>query len=452
MSQANSERPQLGNFSRSWDEASRKFRAAALAAGARLEQIALPHLKEAGVSSDADGRLLCIDVAVFSADDNGDDVSKNQKILLYTAGQHGVEGYAGSAILIDLCEQIQAAGGVAAAVPEGGKIIFVHVMNPHGMREWRRWNESNVDLNRNNGITQLEFLERAENPDPIYVKYDKFLNPTKKLSFCDCFTPRLLCLIAKEGFNNGKQALAGGQRHKPTGLFFGGTQWEAGPKAVFAFLNKEGVSETNCNLQAFFHVDLHTGVGPYKHDSLLAEDCFLSQLAEIFGGKGDLKSDWHLDGIGTWVQRAAAPLHDTAGESKQVVVEITSDREAKDGVAYSPKGHIGGGLFFETSPPHMHKIQNGKKHQLLSADWVSVTQEFGTRKGTKMFELLRAENAMTGEIVLQDPDFILKKSIRNRPERVALFDAFCPADPAWRTFVLERGRVVFQQARAHVFR
>ena len=91
--------------------------------------------------------------------------SSATNILLYTAGQHGVEGYAGSAILIDLCGRIKT-NDLAATLPAGGKIILVHVMNPFGMREWRRWNENNVDINRNNGISQLEFIERAENPDP----------------------------------------------------------------------------------------------------------------------------------------------------------------------------------------------------------------------------------------------------------------------------------------------
>ncbi len=199
-------------FSRTWEEASRKFRDAAGAAGARLVRLALPELEQRdklsphGPRSEV-GAPLGIDVAVFEkryvstlrfdsahcsmlfsssrpiltppsyfhfqtygrsgsgSSSSRDDVAAPRKILLYTAGQHGVEGYAGSAILIDLCGRIKDSGW-ADALPDGAKIIFVHVMNPHGMREWRRWNENNVDINRNNGISQLEFMERAENPDP----------------------------------------------------------------------------------------------------------------------------------------------------------------------------------------------------------------------------------------------------------------------------------------------
>lgn len=315
-------------------------------------------------------------------------------------------------------------------------------------------------------LDRFEIAHEKNLPKTRYVKYNDFLNPARRLSLCDCFTPRLLCLIAREGFNNGKQALAGGQSHNPDGLFFGGTEWQEGPKAVFTFLKSEGVSETNAQLASFMHVDLHTGVGPYKHDSLLAENCFLPQLARIFGGKGDLKSDWHMDGIGTWVERfkgdgggAAASGGEARGVTIGLKEEETEDEpDAKDGVAYSAKGHIGGGLFYETSPPHMHKIgttgpQKGKKCQLETANWLSVTQEFGTKKGTTMLQILRAENAMTGEVLRRaEASGAPSPSLRTAPERVALFDAFCPADPAWRQFVLERGRIVFEKARAHVFK
>ena len=115
-----------------------------------------------------------------------------------------MEGYAGSAILIDLCDRMK-----RIALPADGKVILVHVMNPHGMREWRRWNHNNVDLNRNNGISQLDFMERANNPDPTYVKYNDFINPSRRISVCDCFAAPLMPDCTR-GFSNGKQALAGG--------------------------------------------------------------------------------------------------------------------------------------------------------------------------------------------------------------------------------------------------
>ena len=43
------------------------------------------------------------------------------------------------------------------ARPAGGRSSSI--TNPHGS-EWRRWSHNNMDLNRNNGIGQLDFMER----------------------------------------------------------------------------------------------------------------------------------------------------------------------------------------------------------------------------------------------------------------------------------------------------
>ena len=418
-------------WSKSWAEASALFTTSATAAGARLERIELqPAL---------DGTSLWVDVAIWG--------SSTSKILLYTAGIHGVEGYAGSAIVVDLCHQIKQQSAQALNT----KIIFVHVLNPAGMHSWRRWNENNVDLNRNTLATEQDYAERRDNPNATYVKYDSFLNPTDALGVCDCFTPRLVCLICVEGFNNGKQALAGGQAHTQRGLFYGGEQWEPTPQLVFALLEQEGVSPDNTALQSFFHVDIHTGVGPYKHESLLSENCFLPKLEKIFGSKGDLESDWHLDGIGTWVEFVQGEDADevqevvvTTGESKEDdKKQMLTTKEAKDGVAYTAKGHVGGGLFYKITPKHM---------QRSGADWISVTEEFGTLKGTKVFQLLRAENALTTSVTNANTDDVRRvhTALSKSSERKKVFDAFCPADLKWREFVVKRGRIVFNQALEHL--
>ena len=78
-------------WSSSWEMATATFTAAATAAGARLERLS--------VDPALDGTPLWVDVAVWG--------TSTTHILLYTAGIHGVEGYAGSAVLIDLCQQMQ---------------------------------------------------------------------------------------------------------------------------------------------------------------------------------------------------------------------------------------------------------------------------------------------------------------------------------------------------------
>ena len=492
------------SYSTTWSEATSKFVQAAQASQARMIKLKLsPEL------TSPTSEPLHIDVAVWESDD-----SPTKDALVYTAGVHGVEGFAGSAIMIMLCSKIK-----QNQLPSGMKIIFIHVINPYGMSHWRRWNEENVDLNRNNLASDADFVIRRDTPNAVYVKYDDFINPTKKLSACDCFTPRLICLICKEGFNNGKQALAGGQSHTSRGLFYGGVQWEETPRRVFQMLESEGISSTSTTLQNMFHVDIHTGVGPFKHDSLLAENVFLPELEEMLGTRGALKGcDWHLDGIGDWVQFPSQEGQDMAGrvkeegmctvttstvgpsivitstvgklvtsqiqtvdysvdritraldqitqlseepehcngeskETEDILINVDGGKDgvtkkAKDGVAYEAKGHIGGGLFYKSIP---RRVQEKGK-------FVSVTQEFGTIKGTKIFSLLRAENALTFDKESSDVTSgdgggggsggsSSSDILFSSPERQRLFNAFCPADPAWRSFVLARGEIVFDLAR-----
>jgi hypothetical protein len=194
-------------------------------------------------------------------------------------------------------------------------------------------------------------------------------------------TSLILFFLSSLFLRTGKQALAGGQSHTSSGLFYGGVQWEETPKRVFEMLESEGISKSSPSLAAMFHVDIHTGVGPFKHDSLLAENAFLPELEEMLGSRGELKSDWHLDGIGDWVKYPPSLVNDYHnGESKDtdeedVQIKVSGTKEAKDGVAYEAKGHIGGGLFYKSVP---ERVQ-------AKGRFVSVTQEFGTIKGTKIF-------------------------------------------------------------------
>ena len=52
-------------------------------------------------------------------------------------------------------------------------VIFVHTINPYGMAWWRRFNENNVDLNRN-------FLTRNQKYSGVPEGYEhirEFINP-----------------------------------------------------------------------------------------------------------------------------------------------------------------------------------------------------------------------------------------------------------------------------------
>src|ERR1044071_4619533 len=113
-------------FSPDYSTARGRFREAAARAGGRLEAIALDPKGPKGES-------LGIDIVWFGA------VSP-RRVVLHSSGLHGVEGFAGSAIQLQLLADLP-------ILPEDAAIVVVHALNPYGMVWLRRFNENNVDLN-----------------------------------------------------------------------------------------------------------------------------------------------------------------------------------------------------------------------------------------------------------------------------------------------------------------
>ena len=227
-------------FSPDYASARERFRAAARAAGARLEALAL----------DARGpreEALTIDIARLGA-------RGAQRVLLHTSGLHGVEAYAGSAIQL-------AALAAPPAPPPGGALILVHVLNPYGMAWLRRVNESNVDLNRNFIVSG----ERRQGAAPLYARLDPLLNPASPPG-ADGFLLRLAGFAARHGPRAVKQAIAEGQYEFSRGLFYGGAALEPGPRLYLDWLQRN-VPPADYLLA----LDAHTGLGPWGKDTLIRE-------------------------------------------------------------------------------------------------------------------------------------------------------------------------------------
>jgi hypothetical protein len=346
-------------FSPSYATARQRFREAAKAAGASLEELLL----EARGPND---EPLTVDVAWL-----GD--ARPRGVLLHSSGLHGVEGFAGSAIQLQLL-------AARPSLPEGMAAVFLHVVNPYGMAWLRRFNENNVDLNRNFLAADQEFRGAAE----AYRKLNGLLNPATPPHALDLFLPRAVYCIARYGFQNLKQAVAEGQYEFPQGLFFGGRQREQAAALVLAWSRRRLAA-----VEEVFAIDVHTGLGAKGQDTLLTHHDANSpngqELRRRFGG---LMQSWH-----------------------------------SSGVAYSIRGG-----FLEAL-----------ERELAAAAVNSVCQEFGTYKPLWVLYALREENRWHH---WGDPRQL------NHPAKRRLIEAFCPADPVWRTRVVERGEAVFHRALA----
>ena len=225
-------------FSPDYSTARSRFREGAQKAGGRLTSMELDAKGPAGED-------LTIDIAWFGA-------KQPREVLLHSSGLHGVEAFAGSAIQLQLLDQ-----GLPV-IPEDSALVLVHVINPYGMAWLRRFNENNVDLNRNFLGPNEDYSGAPEG----YPEFDSFLNPPSPPSW-DLFYPRAGWLIVRYGMPTLKQVVAGGQYEYPKGLFFGGKALEEGPQKVQAFVRAHLQPAERVVI-----VDVHTGLGPFGVDTL----------------------------------------------------------------------------------------------------------------------------------------------------------------------------------------
>jgi len=240
-------------FSPDYGTARRRFRDSTKRVGATLESV---HLDAKGPA----GEDLAIDIAWFGPENP-------RRVILHSSGLHGVEGFAGSAIQLQLLDSLP-------PLPKDAALILVHVLNPYGMAWLRRANENNVDLNRNCPPDGT-----YSGAPPAYHKLDSFLNPQSPPS-SDFFVLRAASLILRYGLAPLKQSIAGGQYGYPKGLFFGGRRLEQGLERYRSYLQGRLASA-----QSLIAIDVHTGLGKYGEDTLLVDAREYDRLGRILGDR-----------------------------------------------------------------------------------------------------------------------------------------------------------------------
>ena len=153
------------------------------------------------------GEDLTIDVATSLP-------TQTDRALVISSGLHGVEGHFGSAIQEELLERWKRDSGVPRAV----RCVLVHALNPYGFAWSRRFDDDNIDLNRNILTEAMPYTGSTDD----YRRFNRLLNPRHAPSGWDFFCARALWAMVIHGTPALKQALATGQYDFPKGLFFGG--------------------------------------------------------------------------------------------------------------------------------------------------------------------------------------------------------------------------------------
>ena len=175
-------------------------------------------------------------------------------LILLTTGVHGMEGYIGSVMLDVFFEDIY-----PTLNTENTGILIVANVNPYGMKYMRRYNENNVDLNRN-FIEDWESFDLSSNKE--YPKVESFLQPEGKMGNAFWHEVAFYLSLAKEALTVGagtiSDALLTGQYEYAEGVYYGGNGDEKSTtylKGVFA----ECLDGSYDNI---IHIDIHSGYGP----------------------------------------------------------------------------------------------------------------------------------------------------------------------------------------------
>jgi hypothetical protein len=294
-----------------------RFRSAAIATGASLEALPIH-------ATGPRGEVLTIDAARVGPADAA-------RTVVVSSGLHGVEGYYGSAVQLQLLERRLP----HAPLPEGVSVLLLHALNPFGMAWRRRVNEDNVDLNRNFLLPGAEY---SGAPDG-YAELDGLLNPPRPPSRISAFVPKAAFAIARQGMPALKNAVAGGQYAFPRGLFFGGS----GPTETHRIL-EEAMPRWMHGCERALHIDFHTGLGEWATYKMFVDH------------------PWDSDGLRTLSEAFGA--------------DVVEPWEPKKGASYAIRGGLG--TWCKGLLPHM-------SYDVLAA-------EFGTHSALKVVQAMSREN------------------------------------------------------------
>ena len=175
-------------------------------------------------------------------------------LIVLTTGVHGMEGYIGSVMLDVFFAEVY-----PTLNTENTGILVVANVNPYGMKYYRRYNENNVDLNRN-FILDWENFDLSSNRE--YPKVASFLSPDGKIGNALWHEAGFYLSLAKTAITDGadtvSDALLTGQYEYPQGVYYGGT----GDEASTVYLKDVFSQCLDSSYENIVHIDIHSGYGP----------------------------------------------------------------------------------------------------------------------------------------------------------------------------------------------
>jgi predicted deacylase len=190
-------------------------------------------------------------------------LERRDRFLGLSAGEHGVEGYVGSAVTQLFLQEV-----LPALEPRDTTLLLIHAINPWGMKHRRRTNMHNVDLNRN-FLAAAESFVAPFNDD--YVRLAPLLNPEYPIRNLTAtltrFWVRLLITSARLGPKRLQGSMLIGQYRFQEGLYYGGRAHQAETARVMK-LFRQALQDH----RRVLHLDIHTGYGP-RDEMTIVNSC-----------------------------------------------------------------------------------------------------------------------------------------------------------------------------------
>jgi hypothetical protein len=245
------------------------------------------------------GEPLTIDVCVA-----GD--AKPARALVVSSGVHGVEGFFGSAVQLAYLAGLPASWKPAA----GTAVVVIHALNPFGFAWQWRFNEDNVDLNRNFLLAD----ESYTGAPPLCGVFRRALVRHPRRPRLSPAASRLALIAMRHGVRSFWENLPVGQYEFSDWLFFGGSA-----RSQSARLLENLLPRLLGSCSEVVHLDFHTGLGRWGRGKLLLSEDASSASAgwwrTHFGSSHVAESDGSpgryriRGGFGTWLKAQFPHCH-----------------------------------------------------------------------------------------------------------------------------------------------
>jgi|GEM_PF-112263 len=374
-------------FSPDYLQARKRFRVAAEALG--LSIFAYPIQQQA-----PSGEELTIDVAIWEGNPDSclvESSTRPDQVLVVTSGIHGVEGFYGSAVQIQLMHDWLA----DPSKKPTQRCVLIHALNPYGFAWRRRANEDNIDLNRN----LLVDGEAYKGSPALYGVLYPHLNPKGTPSLLDFPELKSRLALRRYGFAALEYAITAGQYDYPQGIYYGGHAL-----STLGHILQSHFTTWLGGRHEVIHIDFHTGLGDWGNYKILFDHALTPYQSQ-------------------WMSQTFAA---------DQVVEVPQNNE------YSWSGWKGGlGKF-------CHRLLDTQQDPAHPYQYACAVAEFGSYEGIQVLKGLCAEN--------QTHWWGDSQSNETEKSKARLVEVFCPASPAWRETTLQQGCQLIVQALAGLTR